>query len=303
MIKKNKSLWTIVIGVLFAVFGAFIVIINDRYTVVELVSAFAGFITSITFSISLYDTIKKKKNFGDIDEQSSKNKTNMMDVSGIKTIVGSEISKISMKADVDYDKISDAIAKSIEKSNVLAQHANFIGQCQQISSSLMEKANVSDKKASELLDRGTGYVWLGILFYISSIIVWQIFISYSQGILVQHYYGIAACSFLFLFIEFLSAWFLRQYRHFVDTSTYLLKVKSIFDRYVLLYCALEGKEKDVADDQDKVKIIAKVLSEKFPWPSDTHLTKEDVAFTREAVDSFAKLFNISKQSKKSDESN
>ncbi|MDH8179558.1 hypothetical protein QIG81_27635, partial [Klebsiella pneumoniae] len=76
---------------------------------------------------------------------------------------------------------------------------------------------------------GTSYSKGGITFFITSIIVWQV-LSWLTGFKEQYIYGMISCSLLFIFIEFLSAWFLKQYRHFVDTSTYHIKVKSIFDK-------------------------------------------------------------------------
>jgi hypothetical protein len=114
----------------------------------------------------------------------------------------------------------------------------------------------------------------------------------------EYVYGIVTTSLLFLFIEFLSAWFLKQYRHFVDTATYLLKVKAIFDRYYLIYLALKGAESQLAGDAKKLETLTSALTEDIKWPSDAHLTKADVAFAREALDSVSDLLKALKYSRK-----
>jgi CRISPR/Cas system-associated endonuclease Cas3-HD len=110
-----------------------------------------------------------------------------------------------------------------------------------------------------------------------------------------------ACSILFLFIEFLSAWFLKQYRQFVDTATYLFKVKAIFDRHYLLYLALKGGEAHLAGDEKKLKTLAEALTDEIKWPNDNHLTKADVAFAREALDSVSDLLKALKSNRKEKE--
>ncbi|WP_216152539.1 hypothetical protein [Polynucleobacter sp. JS-Safj-400b-B2] len=153
---------------------------------------------------------------------------------------------------------------------------------------LEQKAAIADEKASILLDKGTGYARNGILFFIFSIFAWQI-VAQSTGFQTQHIYGIASCSLLFIFIEFLSAWFLKQYRQFVDTSTYLIKVKSIFDKYMLLYLA--GKEAiDLGRDAKKSTLsLIDMLKEDINWP-DSYLTKNpDISFAKEALETMCLL--------------
>ena len=153
---------------------------------------------------------------------------------------------------------------------------------------LEQKAEVADKKASILLDKGTGYSRFGIGLFVAAIVGWQ-FAAHATGFQTQYIYGIASTSLLFVFIEFLSAWFLKQYRQFVDTSTYLIKVKSIFDKYMLVYLA--GKEA-IADGHDSKKakqMLLDLLGEEITWP-DTYLTKNaDVSFAKEALEAITLL--------------
>jgi len=148
---------------------------------------------------------------------------------------------------------------------------------------LEQKADVADRKASILLDKGTAYSRFGIALFLFAVVAWQVVAGYT-GFKIQYIYGIVSTSLLFIFIEFLSAWFLKQYRQFVDTSTYLIKVKSIFDKYMLVYLA--GKEA-IAEGNDSKKskqVLFGLLSEEITWP-DTYLTKNpDVSFAKEALE-------------------
>lgn len=159
----------------------------------------------------------------------------------------------------------------------------FIVYFESIRNLLEQKADVADRKASILLDKGTGYSRFGIGFFIFAIVVWQGVASYT-GFKIQYIYGIVSTSLLFIFIEFLSAWFLRQYRQFVDTSTYLIKVKSIFDKYMLVYLAGREAIAEGHDTKKSKQVLFSLLGEEITWP-DTYLTKNpDVSFAKEALE-------------------
>jgi len=94
---------------------------------------------------------------------------------------------------------------------------------------------------------------------------------------------------LFIFIEFLSAWFLKQYRHFVDTSTYLIKVKSIFDRYALTYLALKDNIHTQKDGKEHLSALLSILRDDIQWPDDYMFKTADVNFAKEFVQSLGEV--------------
>lgn len=175
---------------------------------------------------------------------------------------------------------------------------NFEAYFSNLRDVLESKATVADQKASILLDKGVAYSRLGILVFVASIILWQ-FVAWSSGFKAQHIYGIVSCSLLFIFIEFLSAWFLKQYRHFVDTSTYLIKVKSIFDRYLLSYYV--AKEFDLLDGEEKegsqMAAVLALLRDDVKWPDDYMFKNADVNFARETLQSVSDLLKAARESK------
>lgn len=162
---------------------------------------------------------------------------------------------------------------------------------------LDNKAEVATATAELLLDKGTKYTRWGIFFFAASIVFWQVLsLPYFGGFHTQYIYGIVSCSALFIFIEFLSAWFLKQYRHYVDTSTYLLKVKALFDRYMLIYLTMENSASSFPEN--KVKQIDKlldVLAADIKWPETYLLKSADVNFAKEAMETIA---NLTKELKK-----
>lgn len=164
---------------------------------------------------------------------------------------------------------------------------------------LEQKAAVADEKASILLDKGMLYSKLGILFFVMSIAAWQ-WLASTNGFKAQHIYGIASCSLMFVFIEFLSAWFLKQYRHFVDTSTYLIKVKSIFDRYMLSYLAANHFDNFDADDLAKqhASYVLEMLSAEIKWPDSYLFKNADASFARDSVDAISELARALRKKKR-----
>ncbi|WP_454666656.1 hypothetical protein [Acinetobacter calcoaceticus] len=152
-----------------------------------------------------------------------------------------------------------------------------------ILNTLEEKSIDSDKKASILLDNGKLYFITGITYFIIAIIFWQIYISYIGEFKTNHIYGIISTSLVFIFIQFISAWYLRQYKSFSDTSTYLTKIKSIFDKYMLIYLvSVEKGDKDFS-------ILLEQLSSEIKWPETYLLKNADVNFAKEALETMTTM--------------
>jgi len=228
--------------------------------------------------------------FIDVDERTRASSTDRL------TEVLSELEKLrETHGAVDYNRIYRiATATESRKSNKRQRHAeleSFSLYFQSVVRTLQEKAAVADEKASMLLDKGTSYSRGGIVFFLISIIVWQT-LTWIVGYKPEFVYGVLSTSFLFAFIEFLSAWFLRQYRHFVDTSTYLIKVKSLFDRYLLAY--LIAKESEDAARKDSIASVLAMLGAEMKWPDMKLLKRGDVNFAREAMEAMSSMAQLLK---------
>lgn len=163
--------------------------------------------------------------------------------------------------------------------------------------SLGNKAALADEKASLLLQRGIRLTVFGIVYYLFSIIIWQV-VFWLHGYSKEHLYGIMSCSFLFLFIEFLSAWFLKQYKNFTDNSVYLLKIKSMFDRFLIIYCIEKIENAERQHDKVSFKNSIDMLSKDFIWPDTTVIESKEHSFASETLSSLTALVTALKPNDK-----
>jgi hypothetical protein len=149
----------------------------------------------------------------------------------------------------------------------LTDDEKFEDYMREIDDFLESQIDLAERKASILLDKGTVYIRNGIFFYVVTIVGWQILERNSELTTVA-VLGMVSCSLTFLVIEFLAAWFLRQYRSFVDASTQLLRVKSAFSKYMLAYFGIK-EFSDATDSSTFEKIrseISTMLSHEIKWP-------------------------------------
>ena len=240
-------------------------------------------VVSLRFFVYLRPKNEKSsdKSFLDIDKEQLSEFTNAM----AKIIPVDRDDNVKLLKEIADESLSEKITelKSFQK------YFNAIRF------TLMEQIKNSDKKASMLLDKGTIYARNGIIFYICCIIILQI-ITWDKDIKTNHIYGMVSCSLVFIFIEFLSAWFLKQYRQYVDTSTYIIKIKSILERYMLAYLVIQDSQKDDPDYSD----VISMLKEDIKWP-ETYLTKNpDVSFAKECMETATQLIRSIKPETKKD---
>lgn len=266
-------------------------------TILGVICAFIG-ITMAFGEMNKLKRLRREERFVDVDESRSND-----DYKFQKRILN-ELNSIKAKSDsISPERVEDIVSKMIEAKAIDQQSMfdSFESYFNEIRRVLLEQAHTSDKKASILLDKGTAYSKGGITFFISSIIVWQL-LSWLTGFKEQYIYGIVSCSLLFIFIEFLAAWFLKQYRHFVDTSTYHIKVKSIFDKYMMSYLAIKSLSGDESNNDSKYQSMLKILEEDIKWPESYLMKNGDVSFAKEALETmthFAKAMKseVKNQSK------
>ncbi|RKT76092.1 hypothetical protein BJ925_2618 [Rahnella aquatilis] len=244
-------------------------------SVIGIIAAFcAGY-----YYLGKVRTKVKDVNFVDVDNKYSEIVNNQ---SKIDKIVNLEQRLKSFTLDGQPNSLC---AKSAE------QDVDFVGYFNKIINLLQNKADAADEKASILLQRGIAYTKFGIVYYLISIISWQI-VFWRSGFKHEFVWGIASCSFLFLFIEFLSAWFLKQYKNFTDNSVYLMKIKSIFDRYLLVYTV--SREKDEGDSYEKNSELLKFLVRDISWPDVKVIESKESTFAKEALSSLAEILQAIK---------
>ncbi len=251
-----------------------------------------GMLILLAAIIMQFEEIKRRRE--EIDERVSsvderrRSSDEMLAIRSLKN----ELNHLKESQQVDYEKIEEILSKS-EKNRILKreeQYKSFSSYFDGLRQFLENKSSDADEKASILLDKGTAYSKFGIVFFVTAIVGWQI-LSFFTDFKEQYIYGIVSCSLLFIFVEFLSAWFLRQYRNYVDTSTYLIKIKSIFDRYMLAYLALHDSDKDTT-------ALTNILSDDIKWPETYLLKSIDASFAMEAMEAMTYMAQTVKKEAK-----
>ncbi|MEL5236829.1 hypothetical protein PTR36_15255 [Serratia bockelmannii] len=252
---------------------------------------YSSIIGVLVFSIGAYNAKeflmrpkrKTEVKFTDVDEKYNKNSLSgsLNAVRASTSVVGNNI--VSNVTLLDRNIVNHTKVKPSTRNR--REEDTFITYFKSMKVLLERKASAADEKASILLEKGTSYTKFGIIFYLTSILIWQ-YIFWKQGFKVDFAWGIASCSFLFLFIEFLSAWFLKQYKNFTDTSTYLIKVKSTLDRYMLMYMlGVENKDNEV-----KLmvrKSLLDMLSKEIQWPDNKTINNNDNGYAKDALSSLS----------------
>ncbi len=185
--------------------------------------------------------------------------------------------------DADQEKLE------VFPRQVLGAGSDFEFCISEIVEYLGDHIKLSDTKASKLLDKGTTYLRRGLYFYIGSIIAWQIwghFVSFD-GLVIA---GMISTSIAFIIIEFLAAWFLKQYRSFVDSSMAYMRVQSFFNRYLLLYfAALEFGDDEEGSKMAKNELL-KVIALEIKWPDLKDVNANDFNYMIEAMGSMHTSF-------------
>lgn len=280
--KNNSGISNPALIVSLFSFGMALIYAGTRkISVVELVAqnwlallgALIAFIAFYRYMDVILKSMRKRLDFIDVDEKFN-NKSS-------KPVVAKK------SEEVDKEDVAEKF-----KDNILVPPEDALECFVRIIQSLQIKADRADAKASLLLSRGIRYTIFGIVFYLFSIVSWQ-YVFWHHGYKVEYLWGILSCSFLFIFVEFLSAWFLRQYKSFTDNSVYLIKVKSIFDRYLLMYL-VEG-ENSFNQNGNVFKKVLDSLALEITWPDTNVIESKDKGFSAEALTSLTELLTALKK--------
>ncbi len=271
---------------------------NNIWSIGGILVAFVGMLLVFP-EVAKQQKLRREQRFTDVDDARTSSEQEF------QVKIYQELESIKSKAEgVSLEKVDEIVNQVIESKSQKNEHLfeSFEDYFDSIRTVLLEQARVADKKASILLDKGTAYSKAGITFFIISIVSWQL-LSWWTDFKPQYIYGIVSCSLLFIFIEFLAAWFLKQYRQFVDTSTYLIKVKSIFDKYMLSFLAIKTLGGNEDNQEAKYQAMLKVLEEDIKWPEAYLLKNGDVSFAKEALETMTHFTKAMKSEIKNQRSN
>ena len=149
-----------------------------------------------------------------------------------------------------------------EEKGDLTENSLFKIYCAKNITKIQSQINHNQKKASELMRYGIIIIISGIVSYLAIIYFFVVVFLEVREFKPHYTYFMIAISLLFLFIQFLGGWFLKQYRKTLNNSLYLNNFKKSSDKYLLSYYAIcEFTVKD-----DRKKLIRELL---FVINSDT----------------------------------
>lgn len=220
----------------------------------------AGFVLFVFLQFQEYVSGQPApSSFVDIDERASSNRIDAQ-VSELRYEFQQFKAAIDKEANQSLDEAKDETKVELHEFSAIEYYIH------RLIKSLDKHIETSEKKASKLLDTGTLYLRRGIYFYVASILVWQI-VAHAWGVDKPLIYGVVSCSLTFLVVEFLAAWFLKQYRSFIDSSIQFMNVRSVFDRYLLSYYAIKEFSVEGSEGHAESKAqILRVLAEEIKWP-------------------------------------
>lgn len=194
--------------------------------------------------------------------------------------------KTSRRDDLEQVKVPVQIQETsggVERERVL-DTAFEIYICSVVEG-LGKHISLTEEKGSNLLDRGLLFLFGGILYYIAAIAGWQAWAKYGEPNDNVMYIGMFASSVVFLVCEFLAAWFLKQYRHYVDASLACLRVKSVYDRYLLNYYAVKEMASEGDGVSEKLNRVLEAIKEDVKWPGHKDNMNNDFNYMIESMSS------------------
>ena len=212
-----------------------------------------------------------------------------VDSSGI-VVKGSSINNKSLVEAIEItgSKKTSANKRASSNSPILALDASlqlktpFELYVNAIVKALDDRISLSEIKANLLLSQGKSLMGWGVAFYICAIGMWQVlahYWGYNYILLV----GMVSSSLLFVVIEFLAAWFLKQYRSYIDSSMAYLQIRSVYNNYLLTYYSLDQFNEQV----DMQKLLVDMLAKEITWPSISDLSKNDFNYMLESLSAFS----------------
>ncbi|MDN4144971.1 bZIP transcription factor [Pseudomonas tohonis] len=186
--------------------------------------------------------------------------------------------------------LSATVAHELAVQSAISASKYFERCISETIKSLDDRISLAEEKSSVLLDTGTMYLRRGIYFYVFTIVAWQ-FVYYKFDVAGPNLWlGVVSCSLTFLVIEFLAAWYLKQYRSYVDSSVAYLRVRSTFSRYLLSYYAIREFEVGGELSDNGREQLLKVLEEQVKWPELKDLNRNDFNYMVEMLGSVAGVF-------------
>jgi len=229
----------------------------------------------------------------------NKSKSNFNDKSNQKIAEGIDKLQKEVKAIKNSDDKSDVeeIKKLIgelknskkekETKEIELNYENYFSENIQ---SVIDSMNTSTRKSSNLLSIGIVIILIGILVYLAMIFFW-LDEFHTNSFQTYHIFGLVSTSLLFLFVEFLGAWFLRQHRRVAEETIYLMKFKAVIEKNFHAYLLIkENKEENKLDLQ---KTLIELFKSEINFPN-----KQELGYSSFAKEAMGTISNLTDSIKK-----
>lgn len=186
--------------------------------------------------------------------------------------------------------VGQDVEVQVKKSTSIAVGVDFVDHMRAVIESLDYQIDYAEQKASIMLDIGRRFIKWGIWSYVFAIFGWQAYLFYLDfKVTAALVAGMVSCSLLFVIVEFLGAWYLKQYRHYGDSAYSYMRARSSYHKYMLGYCAVI---EFMGDDLDGAKEdVLKVLAEPEKWPEFKDVSANDFNYMLQSVESVGVLFD------------
>jgi hypothetical protein len=189
-----------------------------------------------------------------------------------------------------YENTVQKLRKVQEDKKKLEDSILFKTYFNNIISTLEKEVERSNQKASLLLSNAKHYTFFSIIGYLGIIVGSQVYFHFF-GFKTHHIIGLISFTFIFIYLQFIGSWYLKQYRYFVDLSSIYIKIKTNWDRYNLIYLTLkEFKADETIKGYEK---LLDLLIKDFNFP-DSYIHKNpDLGHAKEALETTTKsLINV-----------
>jgi hypothetical protein len=180
--------------------------------------------------------------------------------------------------------------KAQQKKTLITENTDltFVKYFTQLKALFETEMEAANSKASLLLARGIIILVLSMIVYVGIIGLFQWFLD-SKEIKLQHILGITSTTILFVFVQFIGAWFLKQYRYFVDTSTYYMKLKVNIDRFMFVYLTTNEMQTSPEHKKELTDKFITFMMQDIKYP-DTYIgAKGDLNLAKETLDNLTNL--------------
>lgn len=171
---------------------------------------------------------------------------------------------------------------SVDLSTKPHLHTPFEIYANAVVEAIDNRIGLSEIKANGLLVKGQRMMGIGVGVYLFFIVFWQV-LSHAWGYNNMILVGFISSSMLFIVLEFLAAWYLKQYRSYVDLSAAYLQIRCIYNNYLLTYYALN----QFSSESDIRNSLAEMLAQKMDWPSINDMNKNDFNYMLSSIESFS----------------